>query len=147
MRYLTSRKRIHLLAQTLHICFTPQGEAPIEAPIPRASAPASTGCVLQGDSLRAYHSQMLSRQSSGASRSLRSGRPQAGCSLMTAPQPVRDASIASVTRRQELPTPGLEPKTKGFLHMSKARRHRHVTLIMRSGFSPRGEPLGFEPPL
>ncbi len=39
MRYLTSRKRIHLLAQTLHICFTPQGEASIL----RASAPASTG--------------------------------------------------------------------------------------------------------
>ncbi len=66
---------------------------------------------------------------------------------MTAPQPVRDASVASVTRRQELPAPGLETKTKGFLHMSKARRHRRMTLIMQSGFSPRGEPLGFEPPL
>ncbi len=45
------------------------------------------------------------------------------------------------------PQMGLETKTKGFLHMSKACRHRCVTLIMRSGFSPRGEPLGFEPPL
>ncbi len=66
---------------------------------------------------------------------------------MTAPQPVRDASVAIVTWRQELPAPGLGTKTKGFLHMSKARSHRHVTLIMRSGFSPRVEPLGFEPPL
>ncbi len=70
-----------------------------------------------------------------------------GWSPMTAPQPVRDASVASVTRRQELPVPGLETKTKAFLHMSKARRHRRVTLIIRSGFSPRGESLGFAPPL
>ncbi len=66
---------------------------------------------------------------------------------MTAPQLVRDASVASVTRWQELPAPGLETKTKGFLHMSKTRKHRRVTLIIQSGFSPRGESLGFEPPL
>ncbi len=35
---------------------------------------------------------------------------------------------------KELPAPGPETKTKGFLHMSKARRHCWVTLIMRSGF-------------
>ncbi len=31
--------------------------------------------------------------------------------------------------------------------MSKTRKHRRVTLIIQSGFSPRGESLGFEPPL
>ncbi len=41
---------------------------------------------------------------------------------------------------KELPAPGPETKTKGFLHMSKARRHRRMTLIMRSGF-----PLGENP--
>ncbi len=60
--------------------------------------------------------------------------------MVTAPQPVRDASVASVTRRQGAPRTGPWDKNQGFLHMSKARRHRRVTLIMRNGF-----PLGENP--
>ncbi len=41
---------------------------------------------------------------------------------------------------KELPAPGPETRTKGFLHMFMARRHRHVTFIMWSGF-----PLGENP--
>ncbi len=52
---------------------------------------------------------------------------------MTTPQPVRDASVAK----------GPETKTKGFLHMSKARRHRCVTLIMQSGFHLGENPLSW----
>ncbi len=67
-------------------------------------------------------------------------RPRAGWPLMTAPQPVRDASVASVTRRHGAPSTGPWDKNQGCLHMSKARRQRRVTLIMRSGF-----PLGENP--
>ncbi len=43
-------------------------------------------------------------------------------------------------QRQGAPSPGRWDKNQGFLHMSKARRHRRVTLIMQSGF-PLGENL------
>ncbi len=65
---------------------------------------------------------------------------QGGWPLMTAPQTLRDASVANVMRRQGAPSTGPWDKKQGFLHMSKARRHRRVTLIMRSGF-----PLGNNP--
>ncbi len=67
-------------------------------------------------------------------------RPRAGWPLMTAPQLVRVASIASVTRWQGAPSTRPWDKNQGFLHMSKARRHRRMTLIMQSGF-----PLGENP--
>ncbi len=37
--------------------------------------------------------------------------------------------------------------TKVFFHIIKARKHRHVTLIMWKGVAPRGKPFGPEPPL
>ncbi len=66
-------------------------------------------------------------------------RPRAGWPL-TAPQPVRDTSVASITQRNGDPNTGPWDKNQGFLHMFKARRHRRVTLIMQSGF-----PLGENP--
>ncbi len=54
---------------------------------------------------------------------------------MTAPQLVRDASVASVMRRQGAPSTGPWDKNQGCLHMSKARRHRRVTLIMRRSWA------------
>ncbi len=60
--------------------------------------------------------------------------------LMTAPQPVRDASVANDNWRHGAPSTGPWFKNQGFLHMSRARTHRRETLIMRSGF-----PLGENP--
>ncbi len=67
-------------------------------------------------------------------------RPRAGWPLMTTPQPVRHASVASITRRQGAPSTGPWDKNQGFLHISKACRHHRVTLSMRNGF-----PLGENP--
>ncbi len=68
-------------------------------------------------------------------------RPRAGWPLMTAPQPVRDASIVNITWWQGAPSTGPCDKNQGFLHMSKARKYRRMTLIIRSGFLLRENPL------
>ena len=59
---------------------------------------------------------------------------------MIAPQPVREASVVSVTRRQRAPSTGPWDRKQGSLHMTRARRQRRVTLIVRRGF-----PLGENP--
>ncbi len=57
-------------------------------------------------------------------------RPRAERPLMTAPQPVRDASVANDNWRHGAPSTGPWFKNQGFLHMSRARTHRRETLIM-----------------
>ncbi len=60
------------------------------------------------------------------------------------PQPVRDASVVSVTRWQGAPSTGPWDKNQVFPQMSKAFRLHldHVKWV-----APRGKPLGPEPPL
>ncbi len=57
-----------------------------------------------------------------------------------APQPMREASVFSILRRHEAPNMGPWDRNQGFFHIIEARRHRHVTLIMRKGL-----PLGENP--
>ncbi len=50
-----------------------------------------------------------------------------------APQPVREASVVSNLRRHEAPNTGPWDRNQGFFYITKARKHRRVTLIMRKG--------------
>ncbi len=65
-------------------------------------------------------------------------RPGAGWQFMTAPQPVRNAPIVRLTQWQRTPSTCPCDKIQGFLHMSKAQNHCHMTLNMWSRF-PLGE--------
>ncbi len=58
-----------------------------------------------------------------------------------APQPMRDASVVSILRRHEAPNMGPWDRNQGFFHITKARKHRRVTLIMWKGVAPRGNIL------
>ncbi len=58
-----------------------------------------------------------------------------------APQPMRDASVISIFRWHEAPNMGPWDRNQGFFHITKARKHRHVTLIMWKGVAPRGNYL------
>ncbi len=55
-----------------------------------------------------------------------------------APQPVREASVISILRRHEASNAGWN---QGFFHITKACKHRRVTLIMRQGLPLRENPL------
>ncbi len=64
------------------------------------------------------------------------------CEMVTTPQtaarvatPDCSPTIASVMRRQGAPSTGLWDKNQGFVHMSKARRHRRMTKIYHIGRS------------
>ncbi len=50
-----------------------------------------------------------------------------------APQPVREASVVSILRRHEAPNTGPWDRNQSFFHITKARKHRRVTLNMRNG--------------
>ncbi len=63
----------------------------------------------------------------------------------TAPQPVREASVVSILRRHEAPSTGPWDRNQGFFHITKARKHRRVTLIIRKGLPLKGKPFGPEP--
>ncbi len=91
--------------------------------------------------LSAWNTASISRQLMCHVRWRTRHRPLAGWPLMTAPQPMRDASVTSITRWQGAPSTRPSDKNQGFLHMSKACRHRHVTFIMRRGFPLRENPL------
>ncbi len=101
----------------------PQGEASI----PRASAPASTGCLLAPT-----HGDLSGLVESVWVLETRPASPGSWCATWDGDH--------STVRGQGGHSPGPETRTKGFLHMSKARRHRRMTLIMQSGF-----PLGENP--
>ncbi len=57
-----------------------------------------------------------------------------------APQPVREAFVVSILRRHEALNTGPWDKNQAFFHITKARKHRCVTLIMQKWF-PLGENL------
>ncbi len=56
------------------------------------------------------------------------------------PKPVREASVVSFTRWHGAPNTGPCDRNHCFIHMSMARKHRRVTLIMLNGL-----PLGENP--
>ncbi len=56
------------------------------------------------------------------------------------PQPVKEASVVSILRQHEAPNTGPWDRSQGFFHITKARKHRRVTLIMQKGL-----PLGENP--
>ncbi len=58
----------------------------------------------------------------------------------TAPQPVREVSVISILQRDEAPNTGPWDRNQGFFHITKARKHRCVTLLMRKVL-----PLGENP--
>ncbi len=57
------------------------------------------------------------------------------------PQPMKEASVLSILRQHEAPNTGTWDRNQGFLHITKARKHRRVTLIMRTGLPLGGNPL------
>ncbi len=81
---------------------------------------------------KAWNTASISRQLMCHMRWGPSHRPWAEQSLMTAPQPVREASVVSVTRRHRAPNTGPCDRNHSFFHMSKAHKHRRLTLIMRN---------------
>ncbi len=58
-----------------------------------------------------------------------------------APQPVREASVISILGRHEAPNTGPWDRNQGFFHITKARTHCRVTLIMRKGLPLLENPL------
>ncbi len=64
--------------------------------------------------------------------------PDLSVPLRSLPQPVREASVISILRRHEASNAGWN---QGFFHITKARKHRRVTLIMRKGLPLRENPL------
>ncbi len=58
-----------------------------------------------------------------------------------APQPMREASVVSILRWHEAPNMGPWDRNQSSFHITKARKHRRVTLIMWKGVAPRGNPL------
>ncbi len=50
-----------------------------------------------------------------------------------APQPVREASVVSILRLHEAPNTGPWDRNQSFFHITKARKHRRMTLIMQNG--------------
>ncbi len=56
------------------------------------------------------------------------------------PQPVREASVVSILQLHEAPSSGPWDRNHGFFHITKARKHRRVALIMQKGL-----PLGENP--
>ncbi len=58
-----------------------------------------------------------------------------------APQPVREASVVSILRPHEAPNTGPWDRNQGFFHITKARKHRRMTLIMRKGLPLEENPL------
>jgi len=61
-------------------------------------------------------------------------RPCAKRPLMITPQPMRDASVVSVTQQQEAPSREAWDKNQGTFYITKVQRLVCVVLIMQSGF-------------
>ncbi len=66
--------------------------------------------------------------------------PWLGRPSRIAPQPVREASVVSILQQHEAPNTGPWDRNQDFFHITKARKHRRVTLIMWKGL-----PLGENP--
>ncbi len=56
-------------------------------------------------------------------------------------QPMREAFVVSILGRNESPNMGPWDRNQGFFHITKACKHRRVTLIMQKGLPLRENPL------